>query len=352
MKEGGNMAAFKDLTGQTNGDWTVLQRVNPPEDAKVKNRPWYLLGCKRGHYKIVKGQDFASGGITNCHECMAIEREEKALIEKESYKIIMKEKCLNKVGEESMSNDGTIMRIIEYRNCCDVLIEFQDEFKYRTSVEYGNFQKGTVKNPYHKLLYGKGYIGDGEYRPSINRVATKEYEMWRKMFDRCYSGKQLAYSDCEVCEEWYNFQNFAKWYTENYYEVPDQIMQIDKDWLCIGNRIYCPERCSIVPHVINSCILTHSKINNLELPSGVSRTTSGKFKARCSVEGERKDLGTYETIQEAWEVYKNFKIKYVTSLAERFKDCLPKNIYEAVSHYGETFNERYKFNNETICELS
>lgn len=338
-----------DLTGQIKGDWTVVQRVDPPEDAKVKNRPWYLLECKRKHQKIVKGQEFSLGSYTKCHECMAIDREEKRIAKRKNTLTLIEKNRMNKLGEEAVNNDGDLMKIIEYNGCCNVLIEFQDEYKFHMRVEYNNFKRGTVKNPYHKLLYGRGYIGVGQYQQTINRKSTREYDMWRRMFDRCYSGKYPAYNDCEVCEEWWNFQNFAKWYIEHYYEIPDQVMQIDKDWLHIGNRLYCPEYCCIAPHLINACLLTHPKTNDQTLPQGISFTASNRFKARCSAEGYRKDLGIYDTMPEAWEAYKNFKVQYVESLADRFKDYIPENLYEAVNHYGETFKQRSKYTNETVC---
>ena len=341
-----------DLTGQIKGDWTVVQRVNPPEDAKVKNRPWYLLECKRKHQKIVKGQEFSLGSYTKCHECMAIDREEKRIAKRKNTPTLIEKNRMNKLGEEVVNNDGDLMKIIEYNGCCNVLIEFQDEYKFRMRVEYNNFKRGTVKNPYHKLLYGRGYIGVGQYQQTINRKATRAYDMWRRMFDRCYSGKYPAYNDCEVCDEWWNFQNFAKWYTEHYYEIPGQVMQIDKDWLYIGNRLYCPERCCIAPHLINSCLLTRQKTNSIDLPAGISLTTSNKFKARCSVEGVRRDLGIYDTLSEAIDAYKKCKIQYVESLANRFKNYIPQNLYNAVSHYGETFSQRSRYTNETVRELS
>lgn len=53
------------------------------------------------------------------------------------------------------------------------------------------------------------------------------------MLERCYSDKLYkrypTYRVCSVTEEWYNFQNFAKWYDENYYEVDDEKMELDKD---------------------------------------------------------------------------------------------------------------------------
>lgn len=344
------MSALKDLTGQTKGDWIVKRRVDPPENAKVKNRPWYLLECNRGHNRICMGQNFSNGKVTQCHECAAIIREEKKQKKREEALTIEQVRKLTidkhrqiKLGEERLNNDGDLMKLVEYNGSTSVTIEFQDEFKHRTTTWYANFKKGTMKNPYHKLLYGRGYIGVGPYEQTINRKSTREYDMWRRMFDRCYSGKQPAYDDCEVCEEWWNFQNFAKWYREHYYEIPGQNMQVDKDWLRVGNRIYCPENCCIVPQIINTCLLTHTKHNESNIPNGVSITTSNRYKARCSVEGKRKDLGTYSTIEEAFNVYKEFKIEYIRNLAEKYKDYLPENLYQAMLNYRNTFEVRSKY---------
>ena len=337
----------KDLTGQIKGDWTVVQRVDPPEDAKVKNRPWYLLECKRKHQKIVKGQEFSLGSYTKCHECMAIDREEKRIAKRKNTLTLIEKNRMNKLGEEAVNNDGDLMKIIEYNGCCNVLIEFQDEYKFHMRVEYNNFKRGTVKNPYHKLLYGRGYIGVGQYQQTIKRKSTREYDMWRRMFDRCYSGRQPSYDNCEVCEEWWNFQNFAKWYNEHYYEAPDQNMQVDKDWLCIGNRVYCPDKCCIAPRIINACMLTHGKQKNFDLPTGVREyNNSGKYDASCSVEGLKQRIGVYDTPEEAYQAYKEFKISYVESLGEKFKDCIPSNLYEAIMNYRETFDERSRYANE------
>ena len=45
------------------------------------------------------------------------------------------------------------------------------------------------------------------------------------------------YLDVTVCEEWHNFQNFAKWFYENYYEISGEKMRLDKDILIKGNKM-------------------------------------------------------------------------------------------------------------------
>lgn len=67
------------------------------------------------------------------------------------------------------------------------------------------------------------------------------------MIKRCYNQKCLlkdnTYRGCSVCDEWLNFQNFGEWYDENYYEVPNEVMDLDKDILHKGNKIYSPDNC-------------------------------------------------------------------------------------------------------------
>lgn len=260
-----------------------------------------------------------------------------------------------RVGQTNMSNDGTLMKIIEYKGSVDVLIEFQDDFKHQELVTYSDFKRGVVKNPYCKQLYGKGYLGVGPYSPYIKKgEKTKAHDAWIRMFDRCYSekfhDKHPTYIGCKVCDEWCNFQNFAKWFYDNYYDVPCQSIEVDKDWLYIGNKIYCPERCCLAPNIINTCLLTHDKLINFDLPMGVSPTASGRYKARCSEYGKRKDLGTYNTPQEAEVAYWNFKIKYIEGLAEEYKNFIPNSLYVVMMEFKNTYAQRY--NLDKICEVA
>lgn len=52
----------------------------------------------------------------------------------------------NRVLETNIANNGQVMTIIEYRNCNDIDIEFEDGtiVKNRT---YRRFKEGKIKNP-------------------------------------------------------------------------------------------------------------------------------------------------------------------------------------------------------------
>ena len=75
----------------------------------------------------------------------------------------MSVKKINRIGERSFSNQGYEMLIIEYHNNKNVIIEFQDEYKAKARCSYIHFKNGQVNNPYHKSVYGVGFIGDGKY---------------------------------------------------------------------------------------------------------------------------------------------------------------------------------------------
>lgn len=251
-----------------------------------------------------------------------------------------------RIEEEKIATDGSLMKVVEYLNANDIVVEFQDEFKFRVHTGYNNFKRGYVSNPGAKILYGIGYVGLGEYYPTENKKATKAYDAWRKMFDRCYDEKYHekypTYDGCSVCEEWWNFQNFAKWFYDNYYDIEGSSMEVDKDWLYVGNKVYSPETCCIVPSIINSCMSTHDKIKNYNLPIGVNLYNKSSYVARCSTYGKRVTIGYYRTPEEAQEAYWKFKIEYIEELADAFKQKIPEKLYSAMKNFKNTYVKRYK----------
>lgn len=136
-----------------------------------------------------------------------------------------------RIGETNLNNSGLKMKIIDYKNACEILVQFEGS-KYITKVKYEQFTDGRVKDLSQKTIYQIGYIGDGSYKGNINYKRSPQYATWKSMLQRCYDKKfhinHPTYKDCEVCEDWHNFQNFAKWYDENYYEIENEVMCLDK----------------------------------------------------------------------------------------------------------------------------
>lgn len=126
-------------------------------------------------------------------------------------------------------------------------------------------------------VYGVGYLGIGEYRArKESKGMTKEYVMWTNMLSRCYGQpyrdnpiNSARYAECTVCEEWHNFQNFAKWCNEQP-NFGKPRYSLDKDLTEFGNTAYCPEKCYILSPAMNSLLKMVKTGERSDLPIGVN----------------------------------------------------------------------------------
>lgn len=129
----------------------------------------------------------------------------------------------------------------------------------------------SLANPYHRLC-GVGRIGSTRSVDASGKI-KKSFNAWRGMIHRCYYQKAAEYTptylNCTVCDEWLYYANFESWWNENYYEIDNQRMCVDKDILVKGNKVYSPQTCLIVPQAINSLFIKCDASRG-ELPIGVS----------------------------------------------------------------------------------
>lgn len=247
------------------------------------------------------------------------------------------------IGAINHNNFGSEIIITDYRKYNDIDVYFPEYNWTKEHVQYINFVNGRVKCPYEKTIFNIGYIGEGRYNVSINGKHTKHYDIWNRMLCRCYDPKYIqkhpTYEQCEVCEPWHNFQIFAEWFEDNYYEIEEQIMNLDKDILIKGNKIYSPDTCIFVPQNINK-LFTKRNNDRGNFPVGVSyNKSSKKYKAYCNTDKKQNFLGYYNTPEEAFQVYKNFKEKYIKEVANQYKDVIPEKLYNAMFEYEVEEND-------------
>lgn len=235
------------------------------------------------------------------------------------------------VGEENKTFFGTTMVIIAYYGYNNVIVEFQDEYKVQKKCSYKEFKRGKVKNPYDKSVFGIGYIGEGDYPISVNSKATKCYEVWRSMIIRCYDKKlhikEPSYKDCFVDSDWLCFQTFAKWFDANYYELPNEKTQLDKDIKIPGNKKYGPDTCIFVPNTINQIFIKYEKCINSETNLKGIRKVGDKYLVRGTSNGQMVHIGYYNTIDEAIIAYDNFIKNKIKCIAEKYKNLIPNELY-------------------------
>lgn len=241
-----------------------------------------------------------------------------------------------RIGETRKNNNGSIMKIVKCERRSKIYVQFEQGYPIKTN--YDSFLKGKVKNPFEKSIYNVGFLGQGKYKGNINHKKTPQYSTWKSMIERSYDEKihkrELTYIGCSVSEEWHNFQNFATWYDENYYEVEGERMDLDKDILVKGNKIYSPETCVFVPQRINT-LFTKSNAMRGDLPIGVRYYNyNGTYKVTCN-DGNKNSiyLGYYETPEEAFVVYKNYKEKVIKQIADDYKDKIPDKLYNEMITY-------------------
>ena len=150
--------------------------------------------------------------------------------------------------------------------------------------------------------------------------------------------KEPTYKECQVCNEWLFFDNFYDWlHKQENFEILSKSnnLELDKDILVKGNKIYSPETCSLVPHRVNMLFVKANSLRS-DLPIGVRKMTIyDKYTAEYEHDGRHIYVGAYETIEEAFLAYKLHKEKTIKNVAqEEFdKDNITKQCYEAMMNY-------------------
>lgn len=239
------------------------------------------------------------------------------------------------------TNDGYLIKVIEYYDSDHILIEFLYN-GCRLYVRLNMLKYGQIRNPYHPNNHG-GYIGIGEYKSNSEHI--KIYGTWlgmlyRNTLEGQISNKRVtAYSNCSVYKEWYNYQNFALWY-DTYRSLlnPEywNILELDKDVLQWNQeyKIYGPDTCCLIPKEINISLNNmHTKFTiNKGLPVGVQSNEYGGYISTVSIKGESIYCGHYDTPEEAFKVYKHMKSKYIRELADFYykEGAIKKEIYDAL----------------------
>lgn len=194
----------------------------------------------------------------------------------------------------------------------------------------GNVRKRT------KLVYGVG-VNDYEGNIKYNHVHIQPYHTWGQMLKRCYSkeflDRQPTYRGCSVCEEWWSFSNFKKWFDDNYVEG----YSLDKDILFKHNKLYSPKTCCFVPNEIN-VLLCKSDAKRGRMPIGVYErklVNGSSYMAYLNKNGCRINLGTYYSMGEAFQAYKEAKEMHIKEVATKYytENRITERVYNALMNY-------------------
>lgn len=177
-----------------------------------------------------------------------------------------------------------------------------------------------------KLICGVG-INDADY-PLYKTIKTDNggrkvvwycpyYRRWKNMIQRVYSEKYTdrwpTYKECSICTPWLTFSNFKSWMEKQDWEGK----VLDKDILIKGNKLYSPDTCVFVSHIVNCFNLDCGKDVGI-----IQNIKSNLFAASCSnpFTGKQERLGSFKTPQESKNAWRKRKDEIACQLADMQKD--------------------------------
>lgn len=163
------------------------------------------------------------------------------------------------------------------------------------------------------------------------------YNVWVSMIGRCYTTNtrptDKSYIGCEVCPDWLTYSNFHNWF----YDPNNGYVKgynLDKDIISKGNKIYSPSTCCFIPQELNK-VFTKRKSRRGEFPIGVIISKSGKYDSRIKINKKDYYLGVYNTVEEAFNAYKNAKERHIRNVAEKYfqEGKITERVYNALMKY-------------------
>ena len=241
------------------------------------------------------------------------------------------------VGYKFTSKEGFEYEVIEVLKDSLRIIRTTKSPIFTTTTRTPFIRDGIVRNPYSRNVFGRGYIGEGMYNSKNAKINGKDfYDTWSKMFDRCYRGVDLTYSNVDVCEEWYNFQNFMD-YVEKTFPIGilDEKFVLDKDLLQKDSnfKIYSKDTCVWIPKRINSYIQNkRSGTNNKH--KGINKDYNQWVASSTLFEkgGIKFTIGYFYNLEEAINAYKEFKLSQDSKARQYVRDLnyLPEEIIQLI----------------------
>lgn len=174
-----------------------------------------------------------------------------------------------------------------------------------------------------------------------NQILCQSHKFWVAIRTRCFNErikeKYPHYRFCTLDPEWYLFSNFASWFANNYWcKTNAERIEIDKDILVKGNKVYGPQFCVVVPHSLNQLFVKRDKARG-KYPIGVQKERCGNSYSAVVGNGHgQTHLGCFATPEEAFQAYKQAKEQYIKQVADEYKakyPDFPQKLYDAMYAY-------------------
>ena len=240
--------------------------------------------------------------------------------------------CVDKVCKSKLSGD---FKILKYNDSGNVEILFLNT-GFEMVVRLDHIKSGEIKDPYSPSVCGVGITGT-KYPPSINGRNTKEYGLWKRMLERCYSDdfkkKRPTYEGCKVSDNFKSYEYFYEW-CQNQIGFNVEGWHLDKDLLVKGNKVYSENTCVFIPQEINSMLVKSDKKRGEYLIGACWHKKGKAFVATVNKnKGKSEHLGLFNTELEAFNAYKTAKESFIKEQANKWKSQIDIRTYNALMNY-------------------
>lgn len=210
-------------------------------------------------------------------------------------------------------------------------------------------------------LIDAGWINDRTYpvhNTDISRVSnsspskTATYQAWACMKRRCidnkYKEKYPTYIGVDASEDFKNFTKFHDWWFEQLgNDLPD--IQLDKDLLVKGNKLYSPDTCLLIPNFVNK-FLTKRDATRGDCLIGVDKHgqyKNGDIRYRAGVseydpisgKTGRKHIGCFRNELEAFHAYKSAKEAIAKKYADYLSGKVDSRVIDALLNFQVNIND-------------
>lgn len=178
-----------------------------------------------------------------------------------------------------------------------------------------------------KRTHGIG-INDLDYIVQVIDTSTKKqipiyscpyYNMWERMIRRVTKPKQHpSYVGCSVDDKFLSAKFFKDWMLGQIYREDGKPLQLDKDILVDGNRVYSPETCCFVPDFVNYSLYTGPIITSVIDMIGANCVVRKNGDIKYVAIEAKKHLGVFDTREAAHMAWQQAKILSLLDVIKKY----------------------------------
>lgn len=211
----------------------------------------------------------------------------------------------------------------------------------------------------NKPVRGWG-INDADYNTHVQITKGKYwvcpyYIKWRAMLERFlsadYHAKQPTYRDVSVDERWKFFSAFRDWAIS---QPSFTDLQLDKDILVVGNRVYGPDTCCLVPKWLNNFMSLGNTDSKYPLgviyKKGSENATKVYYVQVGKIDKGNRYVGRFYTPEEAHRAYQLAKAEQMEEAILKYmlEPCYRQDVANAIYLRAEMLRDDYENNRETF----